>query len=117
MSRTVVEKYSDFFIKNTESTPFTFQDDLNILTDMKGTRCLISLLLLISIIGAIALTASKYVDCNDPCADEFLDLALVCQNPILPVFAPQMNTHPYLPHSLKIFYFQGINYLTTVLRC
>jgi len=87
---------------------------------MKGTHCLVNLVLLISImsiIGAIALTASEYVDCKAPCADEFLDLALACENPILPVFAPQMNTHPYLPHSLKIFYFQGINYLTTVLRC
>ena len=84
---------------------------------MKALRFLVTLVLLISIFGALALTASEYVDCKNPFPDEFLDIALECQGPILPVFAPQLNTHPLLIHSSKIFYFQRDNLLTTFLRC
>lgn len=84
---------------------------------MKALRFLISLFLLISIFGSLALTASEYVDCNNPYPDEFLDLALECQGPISPVFAPQLNTHPLLLHPLKTLYFQRDNLLTTFLRC
>ena len=84
---------------------------------MKGKHCLISLVLLISIIASVALTASEYVDCKDCYPDEFLDLGLACQYPIFPVFAPHQNTHPLLFLSLKIFYFQRANLLIAIQRC
>ena len=84
---------------------------------MKGNHYIVSLVLLISIIGALALTASQYVNCTDLYPDEFLDLALECQYPILPIFAPYRNTHPLLLHSFKISYFRTDNHLTTFLRC
>jgi len=67
--------------------------------------------------GSLALTASTYVDCKDFYPDEFLDLALACQYPILPVFAPHRNTHPFLLYCLKGFYFKRIALLTPILRC
>ncbi len=84
---------------------------------MKGNKCLINLLLLISITGVLALTASEYVSCKDISPDEFLDLAVASQYPISPAFAPRLNTHACLLRSLKIFYFQKINFLTAILRC
>jgi len=84
---------------------------------MKALRFLITLFVLISIVGALALTASEYVDCKNPYPDEFLDLSLEWQYPVLPIFGPYRNTHPLLLHSLKIFYFQRDNLFTTFLRC
>jgi len=84
---------------------------------MTRNNCLISVVLLVSIIGVLALTASDYVGCTNPYPDEFLDFAFECPYPILPVFAPQLNTHPLLLHSLKIFYFQKIDFLSPILRC
>jgi hypothetical protein len=84
---------------------------------MRGKRCLINLVLLISIGGVLALTASTCVDCKDFYPDEFLDLALASRGPIIPVFAPYLNTHPYLLQTLKIFYFGRIDLPTSILRC
>jgi len=84
---------------------------------MKGKYCLISFVLLISIIGVLGLTASEYVDCKGFYPDQFLDLALAWQYPILPVFARHLDTPFYRLHSLKIFDFQKIYLLTPILRC
>ena len=72
---------------------------------------------MISIFGVLAFTASQYVDCRELYPDEFLDLALAWQYPILPVFAPHLNTHPFLLRFAKVFYFRRVNLLTTALRC
>jgi hypothetical protein len=84
---------------------------------MKALRFLITLFLLISTFGGLALTASEYVDCKDLYPDEFLDLAAESPHPILPVFASSLNTHPYLLCCLKIFHFQKIGPLSSILRC
>jgi len=84
---------------------------------MKVSRFLAALFLLISIFGGLAFTASEYVDCKNFYPDEFLDFALECHYPILPIFAPYWNTHPLLLHSFKIFYFQRDDLLATFLRC
>jgi len=84
---------------------------------MKRHRGLINLVLLISIAGSLGLTASTYVDCKDFYPDEFLDLALAWQYPILHVYAPQRNTHPLLLRCFKIFHLQRLSLLTTFLRC
>jgi hypothetical protein len=83
---------------------------------MKGNGRSINLILLISIIGGLALTAPEYAACKDLFPDEFLDLGLACQGPIFPVFASHRNTHPLLL-SRKILYFQKDNLLFTILRC
>jgi len=68
-------------------------------------------------VGVLALTASVYVDCKALNPDEFLDLALACQDPILPVLSLHLNTNPFLPRSLKTFHFNGGNLFTNCLRC
>jgi hypothetical protein len=84
---------------------------------MKGKYFLLNFVLLISIIGVLALTASEYVDCKGFYPDEFLDLALAWEYPILPVFAPHLNTYSYLFRSVKIFYFQRMDLANPILRC
>jgi len=84
---------------------------------MKEINCLISLILLISVIGVLASTASAYVDCKNLCPDEFLDLAAESPSPIVPVFASILNTHLCLLRCLKIFHFQKMCPLTAILRC
>ncbi|HUL22073.1 MAG TPA: hypothetical protein VLZ10_11500 [Thermodesulfobacteriota bacterium] len=76
-----------------------------------------NLLLLISILGVLAFTATDYVVCNDDFPDEFLDLAVACSAPVLPVFAPQLNIHPDVLKSLNAILLQKVNFLTSVLRC
>jgi hypothetical protein len=83
---------------------------------MKGKYCLIGFVLLVSIIGVLALTASEYVDCRDFNSDEFLDLALASEYTILPIFDPHLNTHSILISPLKIFYFQRSISFSAVLR-
>ena len=78
---------------------------------------LIGLLLLTSILGVLAFTASDYVVCHDDFPDEFLDLVVASPSPVLPVFAPQLNIHPYGLRSLKALLLQKVNFLTSVLRC
>ena len=84
---------------------------------MRRNYGLISFVLLISTVGVLLLTASEYVGCKDFYPDEFLDLALAWQYPSLIVFAPYLDNHPYLYHSLKGSYFRRIDLLTPVLRC
>jgi len=84
---------------------------------VKENNSLINLVLLISIIGVLSLTASQYVDCKDIYPDEFLDLALAWQYPVLPVFAPHRNTHPFLLRFIKMFYLRRFNLFTIFLRC
>ena len=84
---------------------------------MKGNHCLVTFVLLLSMVGALALTSSNYVDCKDIYPDEFLDLALAWQYPILPVFAPHLNTHPFLLRVTKMFNFRRFNLLIISLRC
>jgi hypothetical protein len=75
------------------------------------------LVLLISIIGVLTLSASEYVNCTDFYPDEFLDLGLACQPQVLPVLSLSLNTHPLHRAPLKTLYFQRANLLTTFLRC
>jgi hypothetical protein len=84
---------------------------------MERNYYLIHLVLLISVVRVLTLTTSECVDCKDFYPDEFLDLALACRSPIIPVFAPYLNTHPYLLHPLKVFYFGRIDLPTSILRC
>ncbi len=83
---------------------------------MKANNRLINLVLLISLLGALVLTAHEYIVCQSDLPDEFLDLAVACQNLTLPVFAPYLNTDPILISLLKTFRFQKAN-LTASLRC
>jgi hypothetical protein len=78
---------------------------------------LTNLLLLVSIVGALALTSQEFVTCHDDLPDEFLDLAAASQNQILPVFAPHRNTHPIPLNLLKKFYFKRTYLHATLLRC
>jgi hypothetical protein len=84
---------------------------------MKKNSFLINVVLLISIIGVLGLTPSHYVGCKDIYPDEFLDLAMAWQYPILPVFAPHRNTHPSFLHFTKMVYLQRVDLLITCLRC
>ena len=76
-----------------------------------------SLLILISTFGVLALTAREYVACQDDFPDEFLDFAAACQDPTLPVFPPQLNTAPFVIGLLRIFFLQRASLHTTCLRC
>jgi hypothetical protein len=73
--------------------------------------------LLISTIGALALTASEYAECGALVPDELLDLALAWQYPVSHVFAPHLNTQPFPLSPLKISYFEKVNLLTSLMRC
>jgi len=84
---------------------------------MKGNHCSVTFVLLLSMVGALALTSSNYVDCKDIYPDEFLDLALAWQYPILPVFAPHRNTDPFLLLFSKMFYRQRFSLFIIFLRC
>jgi len=73
---------------------------------MKGNHRLINLLLFISRISAITLTASSYVGCISFEKDEFLDLSLSSQIPLLPVliFPRKATPHPlYFLRVLLLF--------------
>ena len=83
---------------------------------MRKKKGLIHLLLLISMFGGLALTAQDWITCQGDLPDEFLDLAIACQNPTLPVLAPHLNTHPFLIRPLKLFWFERVNLLLP-LRC
>ena len=84
---------------------------------MRKNNRFLNLLLLISILGVLAFTATDYVVCNDDFPDEFLDLAVACSAPVLPVFATQLNIHPDVLKSLNAILLQKVNFLTSVLRC
>jgi hypothetical protein len=84
---------------------------------MRKNARIIDLLLLISMVGVLALTAQQYVACQDDFPDDFLDLAAACPPWTLPVFAPHLNPHPFPIGLLKMVYFQKTNIHTTTLRC
>ena len=70
---------------------------------------------MVIIVGVLALTASAYIGMAlNP--DEFLDLALACQDPISPVLSLHLDTNPFLPRPLKTFHFNRGNLLTNCLR-
>ena len=83
---------------------------------MNKTNWLIRLFLLLSVVGALGLTTPNYVGCENFYPDEFLDLGLLCQHPILPVFTPHLNTYPSERFSVKISDSQKLEFLSTVLR-
>ena len=82
----------------------------------KNTR-LFTLLLLISMVGVLALTTSECISCTDDFPDEFSDLAVAWQNPILTVFDFHLNPNPFLVSFLKIFFSQRTILNTSSLRC
>jgi hypothetical protein len=67
--------------------------------------------------GLLALTPQEYVVCQDDFPDEFLDLAVACQNPILPVFAPYKNAYPSLVCFRNTFCFRKVDLSPFILRC
>ena len=82
-----------------------------------GNKRLINLVLMLSIFGVLAFTASEYVSCHDEFPDEFLDLVAAYQNPVLLVFTSQLNVHLYVLKFLKVVHLRKINLLTSILRC
>jgi hypothetical protein len=84
---------------------------------MKANKRLMHLVLLFAIFGVLAFTASDYVGCHADFPDEFLDLAAACQNPVLPVFSPELNLHPCALKSLKVLHSPTIGPLNSILRC
>jgi hypothetical protein len=84
---------------------------------MMRNNCLISQILLISILGSIAFTGFTYVDCMNIYPDEFLDISMAWQHPTLPVFPPSRNTHPLPLWCIEILSFQRANLFITILRC
>ena len=84
---------------------------------MNKNNWLIRSFLLLSVVGALGLTTANYVGCEDFDADEFLDLGLLCQHPILPILTPHLKTYPSNPSFVKISDFEKPELLSTVLRC
>jgi hypothetical protein len=84
---------------------------------MKRNHRLINWVLFVSMVGALALTASTYVGCGSFESDEYLDLAQVSPNPVVPILACHWKTRPLYLRFLKTFCFQRANLLTNLLRC
>jgi len=84
---------------------------------MKGKNHLISLALLISMFGVLALVGQGYVVCQNDDPDEFLELTGACQIPTFSVFAPNLNNHLFLFISLRMLSFQGTDLYMTCPRC
>jgi hypothetical protein len=84
---------------------------------MKKNNWLISWFLLLSVVGLLNLTTPDWVGCHDFYPDEFLDLGLLSQDSILPLFASRLNTNPSNLFFVKKSGFQKITFLATVLRC
>jgi len=84
---------------------------------MKKNNWLIGSLLMLSVAGVLGLTTPSYVGCEDSYPDEFLDLGLLCQHPILPVLTSRLETYPCNPSPVKISDSQKPKLLSTVLRC
>jgi hypothetical protein len=82
---------------------------------VKRYRHLLRFILLISLIGASALTASDYADCKDLLPDEFLDLALAPRHLIFPIFA--LFGRRFFSLSENIVFPHLAHFLTTILRC
>ena len=84
---------------------------------MKGNHRLINLLLFVSMISAITLTASSYVGCISFEKDEFLDLSLSSKIPLLPILALHRKTTLRPLCFLIILFLFGINLHNECLRC
>jgi hypothetical protein len=112
-------KIQSLICQNTVSTLFPSQSHpIKLQNTMKENHPLIAFVLLVSIMGCLALTASDYVGCESCYADEFLDLGLACQIPILNAPVPHWNTHPPCFLSMKsLCAVQKAILLNTLLRC
>jgi hypothetical protein len=78
---------------------------------------LTNLLLLVSIAGTLALTSQEYIACHDDLPDEFLDLVVASQSPILPILTLYRDIHSSPLNLLKKFCFKKTNFYVTSLRC
>jgi hypothetical protein len=65
----------------------------------------------------LVFTASDYIDCQNICPDEFLDLALGYQNTVPPILAPHGTIYPFINHGLITFDLKRSDFLATSLRC
>ena len=84
---------------------------------MKKNNWLTSSILLVSVVGVLSLTTPSYAGCEDFFPDEFLDLGLLCQHPVLPILPLHLETYPCNPSPVKISDSQKPKLLSTVLRC
>jgi hypothetical protein len=84
---------------------------------MNWNRHIISLVLTISMVGGLALSASAYVSCANFEADEFLDIAQIYQNPNSPILALHLTNNPLNPPLPKLLHFKKINPFVEILRC
>ena len=84
---------------------------------MKGDNRLTGLVLLVAIFGVLVLSAGDYVVCHNEFPDEFLDLAVVCQSSIVPVFSSPLNVNPYVLKFLRVSHLRKVNSATSTLRC
>jgi hypothetical protein len=84
---------------------------------MKRIHWLTNLIVAILMMGGIIFTASDYAGCKNLDQDEFLDLALASQIPLLPILTLHGKTSPRLPHFLGTVYFVGPNLCNKCLRC
>jgi len=84
---------------------------------MKKIHGLIGLIILISISGALILTAPEYALCQYIYPDEFLDLAQVCQITVSPDLVPQRNSVCFFLGSPMGIHFSRVDLFTTCLRC
>ncbi|HVP76687.1 MAG TPA: hypothetical protein VMV04_02225 [Thermodesulfobacteriota bacterium] len=84
---------------------------------MKKNNWLTSSILLVSVVGVLGLTTPSYVGCEDFFPDEFLDLGLLCQHPVLPILTPHLNTYPSHLSSVKTADSQKLRLLTIIMRC
>jgi len=73
--------------------------------------------LILFLMGFLALTASDFVNCNNTGPDIYLDLAITCQNPNLPILALHWNPNQFEPSALEIYYCNRTKLLTNYLRC
>lgn len=88
------------------------------LSNMKAKHRLINFLLVVSLMGAIALTASSYVGCGSFEDDEFLDLSLSSKLPLSPILALRRKSAPRPLRFLRILLlFLEPDLHTDCLRC
>lgn len=84
---------------------------------MKANHRKINFVLVISLMGVLALTASSYVGCGNFDSDEFLDIAQIYQNPNLPMLAFYLSTLPLCRLVPKVLHFKNVILLPSILRC
>jgi hypothetical protein len=74
---------------------------------MRKNNPFINLLLFISMLGILLLTAQEYVTCQNDFLYEFVDLAASCQKPDLALFCPEPKYACLLYLGGGIFYGMG----------